>query len=104
MSEASCPNFEPRAHARLTGLTTPGEGQRALVRATQREARRARLRHNLTIDARPRFFESLNSLSHYALLEEQVRRARSDDGIGCKPTSHNMRQRETSLRLQATVI
>ena len=29
----------------------------------------------LTGDARPRFFES-----HYALLEEQVRRARSDDG------------------------
>ena len=23
VSEASCPNFEPRAHARLTGLTTP---------------------------------------------------------------------------------
>ena len=31
---------------------------------------------SLTGDARPRFFESLN----YALLEEQVRRARSDDG------------------------
>ena len=34
----------------------------------------------LTGDARPRFFESYDSLNHYALLEEQVRRARSDDG------------------------
>ena len=30
MSEASCPNFEPRAHARLTGLTSAhGKGSRA---------------------------------------------------------------------------
>ena len=28
-SEASCPNFEPRAHARLTGLTTSFSAQRA---------------------------------------------------------------------------
>ena len=29
MSEASCPNFEPRAHARLTGLTNcPGTYER----------------------------------------------------------------------------
>ena len=34
-------------------------------------------RVTLTGDARPRFFESSNN---YALLEEQVRRARSDDG------------------------
>ena len=36
--------------------------------------RKVKSRDCLTGDARPRFFES------YALLEEQVRRARSDDG------------------------
>ena len=31
MSEASCPNFEPRAHARLTGLTTSGKARTTLI-------------------------------------------------------------------------
>ena len=31
VSEASCPNFEPRAHARLTGLTTRGAATRAAL-------------------------------------------------------------------------
>ena len=66
MSEASCPNFEPRAHARLTGLTSMGG-------AARRAARFAGLRgfslrflfstkqQSLRFDgrcARPRFFES----------------------------------------------
>ena len=32
MSEASCPNFEPRAHARLTGLTSRARAVRAKCR------------------------------------------------------------------------
>ena len=47
-----CPNIQPRAHARLTGLTR-------LCRLNNIKARRAWMG-----DARPRFFES------YALLEE----------------------------------
>ena len=114
MSEASCPNFEPRAHARLTGLTNwPGEWHSPVfLKLTTEGVRRCShtagswskhlqphgsgstvgggspryrtvslfpflrtcIAAGLTGDARPRFFES------YALLEEQVRRARSDDG------------------------
>ena len=31
VSEASCPNFEPRAHARFTGLTKGGKAPNALI-------------------------------------------------------------------------
>ena len=47
---------------------------------SQLRARRSVCRHLLTGDARPRFFES-NTFCSYALFEEQVRRARSDDGL-----------------------
>ena len=65
MSEASCPNFQPRAHAGLTGLT----------------------------------------MNHYALLEEQVRRARSDDGrLKAYNKTKFARQRETYFGRNSPVV
>ena len=52
MSEASCPNFEPRAHARLTGLTN---FQPALVAARERRMPRLLLEHEPSCLGSPGF-------------------------------------------------
>ena len=93
VSEASCPNFEPRAHARLTGLTN------AMViilfvdgcctpRAPSRDFKSWGFAPNEglttsdeTGDARSRFFESLITLCLRSRCD-----AREAMTVGCKPT------------------
>ena len=63
--------------ANQNNFATPPKYLRHLLTMQLKSRVKTNLRHFPTIltgDARPRFFES------YALLEEQVRRARSDDG------------------------
>ena len=72
MSEASCPNFQPRAHARLSGLTKA----HASLPATRAVDGYHPSNHSFALT------KVLTGDGDYALLEEQVRRgrARSDDG------------------------